>query len=226
MTIYKLRPTKKIIVRSPQLSDVGKLTEWDKICKNKKNKCKRQGSDLAIKSFSLRDPFGRLSRSAIGRLWEEGCPCWADHQHGGYWWLPYHPTPYERLSAPPTPSCLPSLLRRWALGGFAWLEYGSRMVSDWDLLKENLQGPPRPARQQTNLLRSPTSGPDSQLTPRNSWRPQIFHYTIFLHKPPKPFSGQPIPRLKQYSDLLPQLISSLFCFASLRVPRTFFPPTP
>ena len=68
MTIYKLCPTEKIIVRSPQPGDVGKLTEWDKICKNKKNKCKRQGFDLAMKSFGLRDLFGRLSRSVVGWL--------------------------------------------------------------------------------------------------------------------------------------------------------------
>ena len=41
VTIYKLRLAEKIIVRSPQPGDVGKLTEEDKICKNKKNKCKQ-----------------------------------------------------------------------------------------------------------------------------------------------------------------------------------------
>ena len=112
VTIYKLRLAEKIIVLSPQPGDVGKLTEEDKICKNKKNKCKRQRFGLAMKSFSLQDPSGRLSRSAAGRLWEEGCPCWADHQHGGYWWLPYCPTPNEHLSAPLAASCLPSLLRQ------------------------------------------------------------------------------------------------------------------
>ena len=122
MTISKLRPTKKIIVRSLQPDDIGKLTKWDKICKNEKNKCKRQRSGPTIKSFGLRDLSGRLSRSVASRLWEEGCPHSANHQHGGYWWLPYHPTPHERLSAPLAPSCLPSLLRQWALGGSARLE--------------------------------------------------------------------------------------------------------
>ena len=79
MTIYKLRPVEKIIVWSPQLSDVGKLTEWDKIRKNKKNKCKWQESGLAMKSFVLWDLSGWLSQSTASRLWEEGCPYWADH---------------------------------------------------------------------------------------------------------------------------------------------------
>ena len=41
MTIYELNSAKKVIVHSPQPDDVGELTERDKICKDKKNKCKR-----------------------------------------------------------------------------------------------------------------------------------------------------------------------------------------
>ena len=95
MTIYKLCRVKKVIVRSPQPGVVGELIEWDKICKNEKNKCKQQGSGPTIKSLSLQDQSGRLSRFAAGRLWEEECPHWADHQHRGYWWLPYHPISHE-----------------------------------------------------------------------------------------------------------------------------------
>ena len=122
VTIYKLRLAKKVIVRSPQPSDVSKLTEWDKIFKNEKNKCKRQGFGSIIKSFGLRDLFGQLAQSATSQLWEEGCPQWADHQHEGYWQLSYHPTPHERLFAPPALSCLSSFLCQWASGGSARLE--------------------------------------------------------------------------------------------------------
>ena len=75
VTIYKLYSTKKVIVWSPQPDDVGKLIEWDKICKNEKKKCKRQGSSPAIKSFGLWDLSGVLYRFAAGRLREEGCSC-------------------------------------------------------------------------------------------------------------------------------------------------------
>ena len=121
VTIYKLRPTKKIIVRSPQPDDIGKLTKWDKICKNEKINVSGKGP-VRLLSHSVYGICLGGSRSVASRLWDEGCPRSANHQHEGYWWLPYHPTPHERLSAPLAPSCLPSLLRQWALGGFARLE--------------------------------------------------------------------------------------------------------
>ena len=36
VTVYKLNPTKKIIVQSPQRGDIGELTKNNKVCKNKK----------------------------------------------------------------------------------------------------------------------------------------------------------------------------------------------
>jgi len=41
MTVYEFNPVKKIIVQSPQPSDVGELIEMDKICRDEKSKCKR-----------------------------------------------------------------------------------------------------------------------------------------------------------------------------------------
>ena len=80
----KVTPGKESNCSVTKLGNVGELTEWDKICKNEKNKCKRQRFGSTIKSLGLRDLSGRLSRSTAGRLWVEECPHWGNHQHGGY----------------------------------------------------------------------------------------------------------------------------------------------
>ena len=95
------------------------------------------------------------------------------------------------------------------------------MISGWDPSEENLQGPPRLAKQQTNQPQNPTSEPDSQPAPRNSRHLRILRCTIFLRKPPKPLSGRRVPRLEQYSNLLPRLILDPPHFASPRVRGPF-----
>ena len=64
-----------------------------------------------------------------------------------------------------------------------------------DLSKGNPRGPPKSVEQRTTRPQDPTFKLGSQLVPRNSRHQRTLHCTISLRKPPKPPSGQQIPRL-------------------------------